>query len=116
MSVPLDPWLQGALEWKPLEGLMVWLGQAHSEPAAETWAAPILAERLTLPWTQFRPKSKGGLFLKQRPEVGTQRALCFGVEAFKDLFSLNILLQEREAKNQTLLRHKFQVTLKAQFV
>lgn len=94
---------------------MVCLGQAHSDATAETWAARILAKRLYLPWTQFRPKSKGGLFLMQRPEVGTQRALCFGAEAFKDLFSLNILLQEREAKNQTLLRHKFHVALKEQF-
>lgn len=63
-----------------------------------------------------RPKSKGGLFLKQRPEVGTQRALCFGVEAFKGLFSLKILLQEREAPSQTFPKREFQVALKEDFV
>lgn len=89
---------------------------AHSGPSVGTWAAPILAKSFYLPWTQSRQKSKGGLFLKQRPEVGTQRALCFGVEALKDVFSLNILLQEREAENQTFLKHEFQVALKEEFV
>lgn len=45
--------------------------------------------------------------MKQRPDVGTQRALCFAVEAFKDLFSFKILLQEREAPDQTFLKHGF---------
>lgn len=109
-------WPKGALEWKPLEGLKVGLCPAHSEPSAGTWAVPILAKSFYLPWTQSRPKSKAGLFLKWRPEVDTQRALCFGVEALKDLFSLNILLQERETQNQTFLKHEFQVALKEQFV
>lgn len=55
------------------------------------------------------------MFLKRRPG-GTQSALSFGVEAFKGLFCLNILLQEREAPNQTFLKHEFQVALKEQFV
>lgn len=97
------PWPQGVLKWKPLEGLKVWLWLAPSDPPAGMGASPVPTKRFNLPWTQSRPKSKGGFFLKQRPEIGTQRALCFGVEAFKDLFSLNILLQEREARNQTFL-------------
>lgn len=47
LSLPLGPCLQGAQEWKPLEGLKVWLDQGHSEPVAETWAAPILAKSLS---------------------------------------------------------------------
>lgn len=88
-------WPRGALAWTPLKGLQVWLCPAHSEPSAGTWAAPILANSFCRPWTQSRPKSKGGLFLKQRPEGATQKALCFGVAALKGLLSLNILLQER---------------------
>ena len=95
-----------------MEGRKVWL----FESLAGTCAAPALVQGLHLPWIQSRPKSKGGLFLKRRPEVGTQRALSFGVEAFKDLFCLNTLLQEREAPNQTFLKHEFQVALKEQFV
>lgn len=102
--------------WKPLEGPRVWLCWFYSELSAGPWAAPTLAQRFYLPWIQSRPKSKGGLFLKPRPDIGTQRALCFGAEAFKDLFSLNILLQEREAPNQTFLKLEFQVALKEQFV
>lgn len=116
LSATPATWPQGVLEWKPLGGLKVWSCPAHCEPSAGTWAVPILAKSFYLPWTQSRPKSKGGLFLKRRPEVDTQRALCFRVEALKDLFSLNILLQEREAKNQTFLKHEFQVALKEQFV
>lgn len=105
LPASLSPW-RGSL-WKA--------EKSGCEPSAGTWAASALIQELHLPWIQSRPKSKGGLFLKRRPG-GTQSALSFGVEAFKGLFCLNILLQEREAPNQTFLKHEFQVALKEQFV
>lgn len=80
--------------WKPRQGLQVWLCPAHSDPRRGLGLHPS-RPRVSVCLGHSPDQSKGGLFLEQRPEGGTQKALCFGVAALKGLLSLNILLQER---------------------
>lgn len=63
-----------------------------------------LREQVLLPWAQCRAKRKKTFSKAEARRKHTEASLLW-TRSFSGLFSLNILLQEREAQIQTFLKH-----------